>query len=557
MLNQLSISNYAIVDQLDLDIPPGMTVITGETGAGKSIILDALGLAIGDRADISCVRSGSQRAEIRACFDLTHCPAARAWLEARDLNIDNECILRRVITREGRSRGYINGSASPLTDLRTVGELLIDIHSQHEHQSLLKKSHHRRLLDDYAGTGKLAAKVATIALNYAQTREQLDSILSMRKERDERIQLLSYQLQELEQLSLQEGEVTELEASHKQLTHAAETLAACHQVTRLCSDNESGNVLQQLSLCLHQLSELSLDHPAITQSIDMLASAQIQVEEAVGEINHFVDHFDNDPERVHSIEERLSAIYELARKHRIQPEQLHDKQLQLAQELEGIQCHDEITAELEEQLNRLHQSYQEQASTLSQKRRKAGLKLEKVISSRMRLLGMNKGIFSVSLNPIVHQKLSQAGLEDIEFLVATNPGQPPRPLAKVASGGELSRISLAIQVATAQTSHISTLVFDEVDVGIGGGTAEIVGNMLREIGDKGQVLCVTHQPQVASQGHQHLHVNKKVTKSDSQTHIAIIRGDYRVQEVARMLGGVEITQSTLAHAKEMLGTSVQ
>ena len=421
MLNQLSISDYAIVDQLDLNISSGMTVITGETGAGKSIMLDALGLAIGDRADSNCIRPGAKRAEIRACFDLDHCPSARAWLEEHDLASDNECILRRVITKEGRSRGYINGSPSPLSDLRTVGELLIDIHSQHEHQSLLKKNNHRLLLDGYADTTKLAAKVASIASEHDRTQTELHSLLSLRQEQEERIQLLSYQLQELEQLGLTEGEVDQLENDHRQLTNATATLTTCHQVNAICSDNESGNVLQQLSLCVNRLSELSLDHPAITQSIDMLSSAQIQVEEAIGEINHFIDHFDADPERIHSIEERLSAIYDLARKHRIQPDELIEKQQSLADELEKIQCHDELSSDLETRLASLYNAYHEQAEKLSNKRQKAALKLEKTISSRMKLLGMSKGLFKVALSQQINKAPSSTGLEDIEFLVTTNP----------------------------------------------------------------------------------------------------------------------------------------
>ena len=553
MLNQLSISDYAIVDQLDLNISKGMTVITGETGAGKSIMLDALGLAIGDRADSDCIRPGAKRAEIRACFDLDRCSAAKQWLEDRDLDSGSECILRRVITKAGRSRGYINGSPSTLAELKAVGELLIDIHSQHEHQSLLKKNNHRLLLDGFASTTELAAKVAGIAIEHDRTQAELDELLSQKQEQHERIQLLSYQLQELEQLALEEGEMEELEKEHRQLTNATATLEACYQVNTICSDSESGNVLQQLSLCVNRLSELNIEHPAITQSIDMLASAQIQVEEAIGEINHFIDYFDADPQRIQMIEERLSAIYDLARKHRIQPGELVEKQQILAEELEKIQCHDELSSVLENKLSGLFKSFHEQGEKLSQKRQKAALKLEKSITSRMKLLGMGKGLFKVSLTRTINTRPSTTGLEDIEFLVTTNPGQPPRPLAKVASGGELSRISLAIQVATAQTSHTPTLVFDEVDVGIGGGTAEIVGNMLREIGEQGQVLCVTHQPQVASKGHQHLHVNKKITKSQSSTQISSLAGDFRIQEVARMLGGVEITQSTLAHAKEMLG----
>lgn len=555
MLTQLSISHFAIVDQLDLDIQSGMTVITGETGAGKSIMLDALGLATGDRTDPDCVRTGTERAEIHASFDLNNCPEAKNWLENKELASDNECILRRVITREGRSRAYINGTLSPLSDLRAIGELLVDIHGQHESQSLLKKSSHRRLLDDFAGTRKLATEVSFIAHQYNRLQTELDDLLNSQQEQHERIQLLTYQLEEFGQLSLREGEVPELEQELQQLSNAEATLSACRQINPICSDSDAGNILQQLTHCMHLLGDLKVDHPAINNSLEMLSSAHIQVEEAVGEINHFIDHFDADPQRMQEVDERLGAIYDLARKHRAQPEELLEKQLSLSNELEKIQFCDEHAEELQNQLTELKEQYQDKAHRLSGRRAKAARKLEKQVVARMSLLGMPRGQFTIALTMADQGKLPPLGLEDIEFLVTTNPGQPPRPLARVASGGELSRISLAIQVITAQTSHIPSLVFDEVDVGIGGGTAEIVGSMLRELGEKSQVLCVTHQPQVASQGHQHLLVGKKHRKGSSSTRISQVQGENRIAEIARMLGGVEMTQPTLAHAEEMLGTT--
>jgi len=555
MLNQISISNFAIVDHLNLDINPGMTAITGETGAGKSIMLDALGLALGGRADSSCIRDGSNRAEISACFDLQRIPAARQWLQERDYLQDSgtsECILRRVITREGRSRGYINGTVVTLAELKALGELLIDIHSQHAHQSLLKKSNHTVLLDEFAGSLNLSRDVARMAQDYRQTREQLNALLSDQQDREERVQLLSYQLNELEQLHLQPGEVEQLEQEHRQQSQAGATLAACHQVTQACTNDDGNNLLQQLSFCLHRLGDLQIDHPAITNSLEMLSSAQIQVEEAVGELNHFIDHFEADPQRAGEIEERLSAIFDLARKHRIQPEELLSKQQQISEELEKVQCHDEQVAALEQAMAQLHSQHNQLAQKLSSQRQSAGRKLEKLVSERIALLGMPKGKFCVELTDIPERTVAAQGLESIEFLVTTNPGQAPRPLAKVASGGELSRISLAIQVIIAQSAATPTLVFDEVDVGIGGGTAEIVGSMLREVGKNGQVLCVTHQPQVASQAHQHLHVSKKVSRNASSTRITQLDGEHRVHEIARMLGGVELTAPTLNHAQEML-----
>ncbi|KEI70278.1 DNA repair protein RecN [Endozoicomonas elysicola] len=567
MLNQISISNYAIVDHLNLDINPGMTAITGETGAGKSIMLDALGLALGGRADSDCVRDGADRADIQVCFDLERIPVARQWLIEKEY--DNcpksersnytegsdqtaECILRRVITREGRSRGYINGTPVTLSELKSLGELLIDIHSQHAHQSLLKKTNHSELVDQFAGSLPLAREVARVAAAYRQTRDQLHSLLSDQQEREEKVQLLSYQLNELEQLGLQPGEVELLEQEHRQQSQAGATLTACHQVTQICTSDEGDNLLQQLSSCLHRLSELQIEHSAINNAVDMLSSAQIQVEEAVGELNHFIDHFDADPARAREIEERLSAIFDLARKHRVQPEELLERQQLISEELEKVQCHDEQVAELELSLEQLQKQHNQLAEKLSVRRRTAARKLEKLVSERIALLGMPKGKFCVELTEIPERTVASQGFESIEFLVTTNPGQAPRPLGKVASGGELSRISLAIQVIIAQTASTPTLVFDEVDVGIGGGTAEIVGSMLREVGKSGQVLCVTHQPQVASQAHQHLHVSKKVSRKTSSTRILELDGDHRVHEIARMLGGVELTAPTLSHAQEML-----
>ncbi|MGB0360737.1 MAG: DNA repair protein RecN, partial [Endozoicomonas sp.] len=430
--------------------------------------------------------------------------------------------------------------------------MLVDIHSQHAHQSLLRKSHHGMILDEFSNSVKQARDVAHLASEYRRTHEQLHSLLSDQQEREERVQLLSYQLNELKQLSLQPGEVEQLEQEYKQQSQAASMLTTCNQVMQYSASDDDDNVLQQLSSCLHRLGDLQVEHSSISTAIDMFASARIQVEEAIGELAHFIDSFEADPIREQEIEERLSAIFDLARKHRVLPEELLEKQEQISAELEKVQCHDEQVAELEQLLIKLQQQHKECATALSAKRKKSAGKLEKQVTERIVLLGMPKGRFSVKLTEIVERTVSSNGFEAIEFLVTTNPGQSPRPLAKVASGGELSRISLAIQVIIAQTAATPTLIFDEVDVGISGGTAEIVGNMLREVGESGQVLCVTHQPQVASQAHQHLHVRKHVSRKASSTRILKLDGDHRIHEIARMLGGVELTTPTLNHAQEML-----
>lgn len=555
MLVHLSIHNYAIVEHLDLELQRGMSAITGETGAGKSIMLDALGLALGDRADSGVVRPGADKADILASFDLEDIAEARTWLSERDLDNDGPCILRRVITSEGRSRGYINGTPCPLGDLKALGELLIDIHSQHEHQSLLKPDTHRRLLDEYAGSIELARQVHLAAQRWRQTRQELQRLASSGDEQRARHQLLSYQLEELDNLTLGDNELEQLEQEHKTLSNAEQLLGACRQVLDLCSESDAGNVLSALNASLNRLSAFA-GQPALGEASNLLASAQIQVEEAVGELNRFIDHFDADPQRQQLIEERLDAIYSLARKHRVQPFELTELQQRLFDELESLNADDEAVERLGEELAAYARHYQDKASELSTLRQQAAGRLAEAVQLEMQDLGMPGGRINIELQAGNSAEPHPHGLEQVEFLVSANPGQPLKPLAKVASGGELSRISLAIQVITAQTSRVPTLVFDEVDVGIGGPTAEVVGQLLRRLGERGQVLTVTHLPQVAAQGHQHLFVHKQRGSAETRTAVANLAQDQRIEEVARMLGGVDLTEESLQHARKMV-TSAQ
>mgnify|MGYP005983507551 FL=1 len=555
MLVHLSIQNYAIVEHLDLELARGMSVITGETGAGKSIMLDALGLALGDRADSGVVRPGADKADILATFDLGDIPEARTWLAERDLDTDGPCILRRVITAEGRSRGYINGTPCPLGDLKALGELLIDIHSQHEHQSLLKTDTHRRLLDEYAGATDLARQVQLAAQRWRQTRQELERLSNSGDEQRAQHQLLSYQLEELENLNLGENELELLEQEHKNLTNAEALFGICRQVIDHCSESDSGNVLSALTVSLNRLTAVQNAPKALAEAANMIASAQIQVEEAVGELNRFLDHFDADPARLQQLEERLDALYTLARKHRVHPSELADLQQRLMEELEGLNANDESIARLGDELAAFARHYQEKASELSRLRQQAATQLAGAVELEIQRLGMPGGRFSIELRPNSGEDLLPQGLEQVELLVSANPGQPLKALAKVASGGELSRISLAIQVITAQTSRIPTLVFDEVDVGIGGPTAEIVGQLLRRLGERGQVLTVTHLPQVAAQGHHHLFVHKVRNSDATHTAVASLGKRERVEEVARMLGGIDLTKESLAHARKMVVTS--
>ena len=555
MLVHLSVHNYAIVEHLDLELKRGMSVISGETGAGKSIMLDALGLTLGDRADSSVVRIGADKADILASFDLDDIPDARVWLAERDLDNEGPCILRRVITAEGRSRGYINGTPCPQGDLKALGELLIDIHSQHEHQSLLKLDTHRRLLDEYGGSQDLARQVQLAAQRWRQTRQTLERLSNTSDEQRARHQLLSYQLEELETLALGENELEQLEHEHKNLANAEHLLGACRQVIDLCSESDAGNVLSALTSSLQRLTGFQNQPGALGEAVNLLSSAQIQVEEAVGELNRFLDHFDSDPQRQQALEERLDSIYTLARKHRVQPQELPGLQQSLFEELEGLNADDDALEQLGEELAAYAHHYQEKAEALSGARQQAAESLAVAVETEIQRLGMPGGKFSVVLKPTTAGDLMPHGLEQVEFLVSANPGQPLRPLAKVASGGELSRISLAIQVITAQTSRTPTLVFDEVDVGIGGPTAEVVGQLLRRLGERGQVLTVTHLPQVAAQGHHHLFVHKARGRDETHTAVAALEGSERVEEIARMLGGVDLTEQALAHARQMIGSA--
>lgn len=552
MLTHLHIQNFTLVEELDLDLKPGMTVITGETGAGKSILLDALGQTLGDKADADRVRAGSQRADISASFDLSQLEQAQEWLASHDLQQDNprECMLRRVISADGKSKGYINGQPATLQQLRTLGEMLIDIHSQHEHQSLLIKDTHRRLVDEFAGQTELAKQVRQA---FREWQSRLDHFIHLRDNAAEisaRFQLLSYQANELEQLNLQPGELAKLEAEQRSLANAEDILRGSQQLLAFCGDEEQGLSLN-LHRALHVLRSLPEKSAALSAAEELLTSAQIQVEEAQSEIERHIDSFNLDPERLQQVEERLSAIYDLARKHRIRAEELPDFSTRLARELEQLEGGDARLDQLEQQVAQAEAAYRQLAEQLSAKRHKAGNNLTKQVNEQLKTLAMENAKFSVSLLPL-GDRPGANGLEDVEFLISTNPGQAPRPLAKVASGGELSRISLAIQVVTAQTSAIPSLVFDEVDVGIGGATGDVVGQLLRQLGERGQVICVTHLAQVASKGHQHLQVRKSASKKSAASTLVELEGEAKVEEIARMLGGLNLTEQSLAHAREIL-----
>lgn len=557
MLTLLSIRNFAIVSSLDLELKQGMTVISGETGAGKSIMLDALGLALGKRAESDAVRQGAKRAEISAVFDIAALPDAQQWLRLHELEAEDEheCLLRRTLSEDGRSRSYINGHPCPLARLRELGELLVDIHGQHEHQRLLKRDYHRHLLDAFAKSEELAGQVKSLYQTWQSKSTELIRLQSISEEASAQLQLLTYQTEEINQLNPQTGELCELENEQKELSNAGAILQRGQQITQLLGEGDADHTSALLNQALHLLQQMESDAPAIRQTEEMLSSALIQVEEAQRELDHYLQGVDLNPERLYEVESRLTAIYDLARKHRVAPEQLPELRETLNTELEKLSHVDEDLEHLEREVESAKEALLVSARKLSKIRQKEAVSLSGEVNKQLQLLGMTAARFKAQLSPVESKHVSAQGLEEVEFLISTNSGQSPKPLARVASGGELSRVSLAIQVVTAQVTDTPTLIFDEVDVGIGGGIAEVVGRLLRQLGQRAQVLCVTHQPQVASQGNQHLFVSKNADKGVTETRIAQLTDNQRINEVARMLGGLAITDTTLDHAREMLANT--
>ena len=553
MLVHLSISNFAITESLEVELQPGMTVLTGETGAGKSIMLDALGLTLGDRTDSGVVRAGAERADIHAEFDISQIPRARQWLQERELLAGDECRLRRVITKEGRSRAYINGQPATVQDVRELGELLIDIHSQHAHQSLLKKPYQRELLDAFAGATELCSALNDDCSHYQKLNKRLTQLESQLDEQSAQEQLLRYQLEELDRLAIQPGEVEELEIEQKQLTNAEQILSTNHHSLALCREGEV-NAMGILQQAMSSLTGCQHGHPSQEAAISLLESARIQIEEAASELQRVTDETELDPQRLQQVEERLDAIYQTARKHRIQPEELPGLQESLQEQLDTLDATDEKLDALRSERDTALANYRKKAEKLSKQRRSAAAKMKKSIEAKLSELAMKHCQIEFAITPLDSDQPHNHGDEDIEILIRSNPNAAMGPLHKIASGGELSRISLAIQVVTAQVATVPTVVFDEVDVGIGGATAEIVGQLLHDLGSRSQVLCVTHQAQVASQGDQHILVQKTGDKNSVRTELHALGDDQKIEEIARMLGGIAITENTLAHAREMLAT---
>ena len=549
MLSSIHIKDFAIIEQLDLELKSGMTVITGETGAGKSIVVDALGFALGARADSAVVRNEAKRAEISAVFEISKLPQVSRWLDEHMLDEEHDCILRRVINHDGRSKAFINGQPVNLAQLSELGDLLIDIHGQHEHQSLFNTQTHLQLLDRYAGITEQSSQLGHLSKQIHKLTNELDRFQANLKDKNDRKDLLSYQLEELEQSPI--DQCSQIESDHKRAANASKLLEKAQQCLSALTDDDD-NLSNNLNRILHQISGMLTVDEALQNIHDLLQSAMVEIDEAGHELRNYLDNLDIDPEQFHLLDQQLSTLHTLARKHQVTIERLPETQQQLQQELEQLAGDEASYDKLEIELSTLQSDYQKLADIVSKKRLTASKKLNKEIIAIMAQLGLGNGIFEVAFYTQELGTYKSSGLENAEFMVSTNPGQKPQPLRKVASGGELSRISLALQVINAQTTQLPTLIFDEVDVGIGGGTAEIVGKLLADLGKKAQILCVTHQAQVAAQGHQHLLVAKSQTKKSTHNQMVAISGDERVNEIARMIGGVEITETIKNHARELL-----
>ena len=549
MLRTLSIRDFVIVDAIELEFAPGFTVFTGETGAGKSILIDALALALGGRGDASVVREGASKTDITAEFAANN--EVDVWLAEHEFNNDDDdgVLLRRVIDNAGRSKAYINGVAATAAQLRELGEMLVDIHGQHAHQSLLKTDAQRVLLDSQAGLLDEAKAVAAAYKAWralAKQREEFEiNAKNVLLERER----LEWQVGELEKLAVKPDEWTEISNEHSRLSHAASLIEGAQEALGAISESDDP-ILSRLSSLTQKLSKLADVDAGLKPVLDALEPARIQLQEAVYSLNDYLGRVELDPERLQQVETRLDAIHSTARKFRVQPEDLPQELAQLSAQLQQLADASDLDA-LRAQEEKLKEAYIAIAQKLSQARTEAAKVLSKAVTTAMQSLSMEGGRFVIELNAC---EPAAYGLEQVEFMVAGHAGTSLRPLAKVASGGELARISLAISVITSSATATPTLIFDEVDSGIGGGVAEVVGRLLKRLGQDRQVLCVTHLPQVASQANQHFQVSKRSLDGRTVSNIDALDPKARIEEIARMLGGLEITATTRKHARELLAS---
>ncbi|NOQ93377.1 MAG: DNA repair protein RecN [Methylophaga sp.] len=555
MITNLSVRHLAVVDDIELSFPQGMTSLTGETGAGKSILVDALGLVLGDRADSKMIRHGHDRAEISASFDTQQNAVLQHWLVEQELDDDEQCHLRRTITTDGRSRAYINGRTVPLTQLREISERTIDIHGQHAHQSLVRSDTQRQLLDTVAKTKPLLDKLAQAYLLWQSLQQQLNTVQQQSQEQSARLDLLQYQVSELEPLALTNESVQQLLVDQQQLSHLSQLINSAESGLHQLFEQEQSSAYSQISGVLSDLENQQEIEPQFTNIVETLNSVIIQLDECGIDLRHYVDSVENDPSRLDDVETQLTTLHNLARKHHIEIEALPAYYQHLCDELTTLTNLDGHNEQLQQQLSEQEKVCRTLCSKISAQRIKTAQPLAKQITASIQELAIPNGSIEFVLSPMANKHFNETGADHIQMMVSTNPGQEAGELGKVASGGELARISLAIQVVTAGTKSVPTLVFDEVDVGIGGGIAEIVGKHLRQLGSSQQVICITHLPQVAAQAHQQLQVNKQHSADSTYIDVVELTKEQRIEEIARMLGGVNLTEKTRLHAEEMLSQS--
>ena len=552
MLLQLNIQNFAIVRSLELEWNKGMTTITGETGAGKSIAIDALGLCLGARAVTNVVRPNCKKAELTATFSVEKNFIANTWLKKHELNLDDECILRRIVSAEGRSRAYINGSQVPLAQLKELGTLLLNIHGQHDHQLIVKNTEQRKMLDAYADHQDLLNDVKYYYQQWHNLSKELENLQNVKSEREAKQQLLQYQVRELNEFSLQENEFTQLEKDYKRHSNAQDILNQTLSSLQILSENEQFNVLDSLRKCHEEISAFSSLDSELGNIASILSDALIQVDEANNELRHYYDKLELDPEAFSLLEERYSCAVQLAKKHQVSPENLTIFHQELSHNLAAMSSDESRLVNILTEIDAAKSNYTIAAKKLSESRISSAASLSKMISESMQELNMPHGRFNIKVTEQNEASVAINGINDIEFLVSLNPGQHLEAMNKVASGGELSRISLAMQVILAKKVTSPTLIFDEVDVGISGPTAAMVGEKLQQLAENTQIICVTHLPQVACKGHQQMFVDKLTDGEHTETTVTELTNTARVKEIARLLAGNKITEHSLANAKELL-----
>ena len=553
MFNHLTIKNFAIVKDLSIDFKNGMTAITGETGAGKSIAIDALGLCLGDRADANSVRTGTQKAEITAEFDISDAPLASRYLEEHEIeNEDQTVIIRRVISQDGKSKSYINGTSATLAQLKTLGELLINIHGQSAHHQLFKEDFQLAILDNYGDLNSRYDELDRLAKKIHSIKKQIEELNENQEKFEARKSLLHFQMDELRKADPKEGEFEELEQEYSKLANIDELINSCHESMEIIRDNDRYSILSLLNNVIGRMDSVAGIDSNLSNALNMLHEAEISLEESYDEIHSYADNIDSDPERLKYLEKRISHYEELSRKYHVKPEELHVFFRDIREEYESMTGLAGSAEELQNQLFDARMAYVAAAEELSEQRRKYALELEKKITDHMHELAMPYGQFSIGVDFEKTKNPSAKGNDVIRFMVSINPGQAPGLLGDTVSGGELARISLAIQEIYAEKVSTPSLIFDEVDTGISGQTANVVGKLLHKIGETTQVICVTHLPQVASSAHNHFFVQKNVIDQSTETSMTELDHEGRVKEIARLLSGDEITRNSLASAEELL-----